>query len=100
MARVHQNSVLRFSKLAAIGGTEFWTRPDLPEIPYRPDELVHVLEHGQRLDQLAHEYYDDHRLDWVIAAANGIRDMTLDLHVNMELRIPSPGYVTSELLAV
>ncbi len=31
-----------------------------------------VMVEGQRLDQLAHSYYKDGRLWWVIAAASGI----------------------------
>jgi hypothetical protein len=61
--------------------------------PLGPDILdgVQTVEHrlsvGERLDTLAHRYYGDSELWWVIALANRIKD-PFSLSVGAHLRIP------------
>jgi nucleoid-associated protein YgaU len=48
-----------------------------------------ISEAGDRLDLLAHKYYGDQTLWWVIATANNINDATFYVEEGIQLRIPS-----------
>lgn len=53
------------------------------------DEYVLTVS-GDRLDLIAHEYYGDASLWWIIDAANpGITKGTLHLRPGLQLRIPT-----------
>ena len=90
-------SRLRFATLAVVDDIEFWDTLDLPEIPEQPDDLVYQVEGFERLDRLAHRYYNDSRLWWVIAVVNDIELVPTEFNVGDKLRIPSPRYVTQVL---
>jgi len=57
------------------------------EIPERDDDVWVITQHGDRLDQLAHQFYGNVNLWWYIAKANNLKFMTLP--VGTSLRIPS-----------
>ena len=59
-----------------------------PEIPLENGDTFIRAKDGDRLDTLAHNYYGDQTLWWVIAKANGIRGKAA-LEPGTELRIPS-----------
>ena len=48
-----------------------------------------ISEAGDRLDLLAHKYYGDQSLWWIIATANNINDATFYVEEGIQLRIPS-----------
>ena len=54
----------------------------------------HVLKDGERLDQLAHNFYGDGTLWWIIAAASDI-GWWLQVPPGTVLRIPTPSFVGS-----
>lgn len=60
-----------------------------PNIPKRDDDIYVVTETGDRLDNLANEYYQDPTLWWIIAAANNIHDAHIGLPDSITLRIPT-----------
>lgn len=95
--KLPRHSRLRFGELLAEGQWEFWEVLNLPEIPEQPDDIVHQVNGTERFDLLAHRYYNDARLWWVIAVANGIEDVPTQFSVGDELRIPAPRYVTQVL---
>ena len=60
-----------------------------PEIPRRNDDIYVITTIGDRLDQLAWEYYADSSLWFIIAAANtDLRKDSLYLEPGTQLRIP------------
>ena len=51
------------------------------------DRFVYPIE-GDRLENIAHKYYGDATLWWVIAQANRIRDGSYALNPSVKIRIP------------
>ena len=95
--RVQKGSRLRFGELVTLDGVEFWDILDIPEIPAQRDDLVHRVEGPDRIDLISDRYYQDARLWWVIAVANGMEELPTELNVGDEIRIPSPRYVSQVL---
>ena len=63
-----------------------------PEIPINNSDIFIYTKEGDRLDTLAHRYYGNNTLWWIIAKANGIRGK-IGLEVATPLRIP--GNITT-----
>lgn len=59
-----------------------------PNIPFRNDDVYVATETGDRLDTLAHQFYGDSRLWWIIASANNIHNAVFALEDGTVLRIP------------
>lgn len=61
-----------------------------PLIPFSSSDLYAISTIGDRLDSLAHQFYQDVDLWWVIATANPdiIRRDSLVLKPGIEFRIP------------
>jgi hypothetical protein len=59
-----------------------------PNIPLRDDDVYVATETGDRLDTLAHQYYKDSSLWWIIASANNIHNAPIGLTEGTILRIP------------
>lgn len=59
-----------------------------PNIELRDDDIYVATETGDRLDTLAHYYYGDSTLWWIIASANNIHDAVFALPDGTILRIP------------
>ena len=57
------------------------------EIPETDGDIFVITQHGDRLDNLAHQFYGDVNLWWYIAKANNLTFMTIP--VGTRLRIPS-----------
>lgn len=91
-------SRLALADLAIVEGIEFWTRPNIPDIPSSPGDQIHEVASGDRIDRLAKKYYKRPRLWWVIAHANNLKDLPVDLIPGMQLRIPDPFYVRKYIL--
>ena len=69
-------------------GTRVYSTTYYPEIPLEnEDRFVYAVE-GDRLDSLAHKYYGDVTLWWIIAKANGLRGKPA-LSAGEVIRIPS-----------
>ena len=51
------------------------------------DKFVYPID-GDRLESLAHRYYGDSTLWWIIAQANNIRDGSFGLKPDKQIRIP------------
>lgn len=91
--QVQRGSRLRFGQVLTIQGIEFWDVLDIPEVLEQRDDLVHRVEGPDRIDLLAYRYYNDARLWWVIAVANGMEELPTELNVGDDIRIPSPRYI-------
>ena len=92
-----QNSRLRFAEFLSVDGVEFFDVLNLPTIPVLPDDIVHVVSEGERLDLIAVKYYGDPVLWWVIAIVNDIEIPPFGVEPAARLRIPSPTFVTQRL---
>lgn len=96
---VPQRSRLRFTELLTIDGVEFWDFVDFPTVPEQPDDLQYQSTAVDRLDTLANQFYGSPIFWWVIAVANGMELIEVELNVGTVLRIPSPRYVRDNLFA-
>lgn len=60
-----------------------------PKIEKAAEDIYIIARHGDRLDQLAYEYYGDQSQWWVIAQANNIGKGTFAIEPGIRVRIPS-----------
>lgn len=59
-----------------------------PRIPIRDNDIFIYPKFGDRLDNLAHKYYGDVSLWWIIAKANNLDAAHIGLEVDKQIRIP------------
>lgn len=59
-----------------------------PEIPPTTEDLYVIATAGDRYDILAKQFYDDHTLWWIIAAANNAQKASLIPTPGLQIRIP------------
>ena len=69
-------------------GIRVYSTTYYPEIPIENQDKFIRAKDGDRLDTLAHNYYGDQTLWWVIAKANGVKGKPT-LTIGEILRIPS-----------
>jgi hypothetical protein len=60
-----------------------------PRIPIQDSDIFIYPRFGDRLDNLAHKYYGDVSLWWIIAKANGLDAAHIGLEVDKQIRIPT-----------
>jgi nucleoid-associated protein YgaU len=60
-----------------------------PKINPTDNDMYIISESSDRLDLLAHKYYGDKSLWWVIAVANNLNNASLYIGEGVQLRIPS-----------
>ena len=60
-----------------------------PKIPIQDSDIFIYPKFGDRLDNLAHKYYKDTSLWWIIAKANGLDEAHIGLEVDKQIRIPT-----------
>lgn len=59
-----------------------------PNIPASDDDIFVATETGDRLDTLAHQFYNNSTLWWIIACANNIHNASIGFKEGTILRIP------------
>ena len=59
-----------------------------PKIEHQANDIWIRTRIGDRFDTLAHEFYDDVTLWWIIARANKMINGSLAVEVGIKLRIP------------
>ena len=59
-----------------------------PKIPLKDSDIFIYPKFGDRLDNLAHKYYEDVSLWWIIAKANDLDAAHIGLEVDKQIRIP------------
>jgi hypothetical protein len=96
--RLRETSRLRFARLLELGGVECWELPEYPTISAEPDDVLYTVARTDRIDLLAHRFYNSSELWWVIALANGFRLLPSDMRENMVLRVPSARRVFTTIL--
>ena len=95
--RIKRNSRLQFYALVALDGVEFWEFDPLPTVPINSADQYYQVQGGDRIDLLAQQFYGDPRFWWVIAAANDIELVPVQLNLGDKLRIPSQNFVQQRL---
>lgn len=71
-----------------IDGREVYQSKIYPNIELRDTDFYIATETGDRLDTLAHQFYSDSSLWWIIASANNIHNGYIGLAEGTILRIP------------
>lgn len=59
-----------------------------PKIPSKPSDIYITTNETMFLDALAHNYYDDKTLWWIIYRANGLSGGSTSVPLGIQLRIP------------
>ncbi len=94
-----QNSRLGLCDLAVIDEYEFWDMLDLPMYTQKADDFFHLVSKTDRMDLLAHSFYGDPNLWWVIAWANDLEILPTQLIEGASIRIPSVDFVKTKLFS-
>ena len=69
-----------------------------PSIPIRDSDIFIYPRFGDRLDTLAHKYYKDVSLWWIIAKANNLDAAHIGLDADKQIRIPiNIGFILNRL---
>lgn len=68
-------------------GKRIFRTTQYPKIPVSQSDIYIVASEADYLDSLAHKFYNDATLWWVIAQANGIK-ATLKAPTGKQIRIP------------
>lgn len=79
------------------GSDEFIGFRNAVDRPERPDDRFHKVVPGDRIDLLAHRYFGDAKLWWVICDYNDIA-FPLSLEEGRVLRVPSVEYLSIAIL--
>ena len=82
---------LRKIKTKVLDRKRYYTTIKYPEIPLLVDDFYVITTIGDRLDNLANQFYEDVNLWWVITSANPdiIKRDSFMLEPGIEIRIPA-----------
>lgn len=75
--------------LKDVNGRRFRKTIKYPIVEPHIDDIYIIGMVGDRLDRLAHKYYKDSSLWWIIAEANNIGKGDLVVPIGIQIRIPS-----------
>jgi len=76
------------TRLVTTDGIEYIGNTTYPEIPLSDQDYYIISAGGDRYDTLAQQFYNDHTLWWIIAAANNSQKASLVVEPGVQLRIP------------
>ena len=71
-------------------GKRYYKPLKYPDIPLSSNDIYITTTIGDRLDNLAHQFYNDVSLWWVISSANpnNVRRDSFNLKPGLEIRVP------------
>ena len=71
-------------------GKRYYKPLKYPDIPLSTNDIYITTTIGDRLDNLAHQFYNDVSLWWVISSANpnNVRRDSFNLKPGLEIRVP------------
>lgn len=69
-------------------GKQYRTTTIYPETPISDNDYYIITTAGDRYDNLADQFYNDHTLWWVIASANNSERASLIVEPGIQIRIP------------
>lgn len=84
MANRYENNEIQKLK----DGRRVYRTKIYPNIPKSDNDIYIVTQTGDRLDTLAHQFFGDSSLWWIIASANNIHDATFAVEDGTTLRVP------------
>ena len=93
MAGIDRHEFVKKTIIKDLGNTYNTTR--LPLIEKSPEDRFIFSRAGDRLDNLAFEFYGDPRHWIILAVANNLGKGTLIVPPNIQLRIPPDSVITS-----
>lgn len=85
MARRYQNQIIDKTE----SGKRYYPTTLYSQIDPKSDDIYLITVKGDRMDNLAFEYYGDPSLWWVIAAANTIPQDSIFIPVGSQIRVPA-----------
>jgi len=88
MSRYNSTSLTKDNKGKSRRGTTI-----IPTVPRSESDIYITTTTPERLDKLAHSFYEDTSLWWIIAEANGIGKGTFIIPSNTNLRIPNKSNI-------
>lgn len=85
-----RNRLFNVKKLKKPDSKRYFKPLRYPSIPLSVDDIYVTATAGDRLDLLAHQFYKDVRLWWIISVANRdvIRRDSYSIKPGIEIRIP------------
>lgn len=88
--KVNKNSWLNITPLFSHADATFWDTPVFPNFPPSDQDVFVTINssYAGRLDLIAHDYYGDVDLWWVIALVNTLDQVPSDVVVGLKLRLP------------
>lgn len=75
--------------LASTEGKQYRATTVYPDTPISENDYYVITTAGDRYDTLAEQFYNDHTLWWIIAAANNSQRASLMVESGIQLRIPT-----------
>jgi len=70
-------------------GERYYANNVYPDIPLSDGDVYVVTTYGDRLDLLAHDYYGDSSMWWIIASANSLPGDSMYPPMGEQIRIPA-----------
>ena len=67
---------------------EYYSTIRYPKIAKHETDIYIITVQGDRLDTIAHKYYNDTTLWWIIATANSIGKGSLSISAGKQIRVP------------
>lgn len=74
----------------SVTGARVFSSTYYPKFDAQATDIYIISRGGDRLDNLAYEYYEDTTKWWVIAAANNLGKGTFTVPPGKQIRIPYP----------
>tara|TARA_Y100001937_G_scaffold116592_1_gene168737 strand:- start:6 stop:275 length:270 start_codon:yes stop_codon:yes gene_type:complete len=74
------------TKSKIVNGRTYYKTTIYSEVPLRNDDIYIITQTGDRLDNLAYEFYGSPSHWWFIAKVNGLSSMNVE--AGLQLRIP------------
>lgn len=96
--QVGPRSRLLFGFAITIDGVELFDTLVLPTLQPQSDDTTYEWKSNDQIDLVANRFYGDPVLWWVLALANDIEIVPIQLDEGKLLKVPSPRYVTQILL--
>jgi hypothetical protein len=69
-------------------GPKYYVNSIYPDIPITEDDTYLIATMGDRLDNMAVDFYGDSSLWWIIASANSLPGDSLFPPLGVQLRVP------------
>jgi len=83
-----KESRLNYAEFMEEDGIGFWTRPELPEVPFDNDDQYYMAKNEDRIDSISRAKLQNDRKWWILAHVNSLNLLPNELNPSLKLRIP------------